>query len=153
MNSLNRLTCLPNQSAKLLDLGIFPACFLWQILQGPADNLRWRVQQLASPKLGPEQVPAWTKAELDVFIGPKYAKPDLWQEDKQREKAATDPFTYPVFFLHGCEIFENGAHASARGLIWLLENEFVTAADANERYRAVFIDMPKNRNNEKNRMS
>lgn len=139
MKNLNFLTCTPKQAATLLDLGIFPACFLWHILTGPADALTWKVQQLLKPKIGPETVPAWTKAELDVLIGPKFAKPDLWEEEKQREKAATDPFTYPVFFLHGCEIFENGAQASARALIWLLQNEFIHPADANNRYRKTFI--------------
>lgn len=84
-------------------------------------------------------VPAWTKAELDAMIGPNYAKPDLWEEMKQREKAATDPNTYPVFFLQGCSVFENGAQASAHGLIWLLQNDYINPADANDRYRAIFL--------------
>lgn len=139
MKSLNFLTCSPQQSAKLLELGIYPRAFLWHILTGPADKIEWKTQQLLKPVPGPEQVPAWTKHELDVLVGPKYAKPDLWNEAKQREQSAMDPNTFPVFFLHGCEIFENGAQASARGLVWLLENEFVNPVEANDRYRAVFL--------------
>lgn len=139
MKNINLLTCTPQQSAKLLELGINPFCFFWHRLTGPADSVKWVTQQLFRSEPGPEVVPAWTKHELDVLIGPKYAKPDLWNEAKQREKSAMDPNTFPVFFLHGCEVFENGAQASARGLIWLLENEFINPAEANERYSAIFL--------------
>lgn len=139
MNKISILTCLPAQSAKLVELGIQPRSIFWHHLTGPADAVEWKTQQLLRPVLGPEQVPAWTKAELDAMIGPKFAKPDLWDQAKQREQSAMDPNTYPVFFLHGCEIFENGAQASARGLIWLLQNEFINPADANDRYRAIFV--------------
>ena len=139
MKNLNLLTCSPKQSEALLRLGILPHCFFWHHLTGPADSVRWVTQQILKPMLGPEMVPAWTKAELDVMIGPQFAKPDLWEEMKQREKAATDPNSYSVFFLNSCEIFENGAMASARGLTWLIENEHINPADANNRYRAIFM--------------
>lgn len=138
MKPLHFLTCSPQQSARLLELGIYPRAFLWHLLTGPADNVQWKVQQLLKPVVSPEQVPAWTKHELDIFIGPRFAKPDLWKDENPRAESATDPNTFPVFFLHGCEIFENGAQASARGLVWLLENDFINAEDANDRYRKVF---------------
>jgi hypothetical protein len=144
MFNLNLLTCSPVQSSRLMALGITPRAFLWHRLDGPPDGLKWKTHQLLKPVLGPEQVPAWTKAELDAMIGPQYAKPDLWEAEKQREKSAMDPNAYPVFFLHGCEVFENGAQASARGLIWLLENEYIKSTDANDRYRGVFLKNPSN---------
>lgn len=139
MNNLYKLTCSPTQAAKLVELGIFPRAILWQRLDGKnAETLKWSVQQLIKPILSPECVPAWTKAEIDVMIGPRYAKADQWPDEKIREKSATDPSQYPVFFLDRVEIFDNGAQASASGLIYLLQNEFITPDEASERYRAVF---------------
>jgi hypothetical protein len=140
MNDLYKIVCSPVQAGKLVDLGIFPRSILWQRLEGHnGETFSWKVQTLIKPILSPECVPAWTKAEIDAMIGPRFAKADLWPDEKIREKSATDPNQYPVFFLDRVEVFDNGAQASAAGLIWLIQNEFIRPDQANERYRAIFL--------------
>jgi hypothetical protein len=128
------LTCDPEQSKQLVALGILPLSFLWHIRDfgGPWETITIRYAEYSE-----NMVPAWTKAELDAMIGPRYSKPELWTIEF-REKSATDPNTYPVFMPEKCMVFEVGAQASAQGLIYLLENEFINPAECNERYMAIF---------------
>lgn len=140
MNQLFKIVCSPLQAGKLIEAGISPRPILWQILQGNnGEGVNWKVLELLKPVLSAEQVPAWTKHEIDVMIGPRFAKPDLWPDDKIRDNSPTDPNRYPVFFPDKCFEFDNGAQASAAGLLYLLENEFLDAEQCNMRYRAVFM--------------
>lgn len=82
----------------------------------------------------------WTKAELDAMIGPKFQKPDLWNPQRLADQSPTsNPFYYPVFFPKVCMEFQNGAQASAAGLIFLLKEQIITADEANGRYSEIFL--------------
>ena len=131
---LHKLTCNPQQAEKLLSLGIEPEAILWHYFRGE----NWITEPAKFPET-PSKIclPAWTKAELDAMIGPQFAKPDLWKDDRQVK--AQNPHTYPIFTLNSCVSYEVGAQASAHALTYMLEEDFVTAEDANGRYKAIFL--------------
>lgn len=131
--SLNKLTCNQEQSQKLISLGVAGVSFLTHYRAGN----RTEVWQTDADTKFEEAWPAWTKAELDAMIGPRFEKPDLWKE--QFTSKSHDPNTYPIIKLSGCVIFKNGAEASAAALIFLLEENFLFVAEINERYRSIFL--------------
>jgi hypothetical protein len=136
MNKLSKLTCTPEESHRLVQLGILQYAFLWHE-RGPEGE--WDTRQMAAPLVGTDFVfPAWTKAELDVMIGPRFAKPDLWTQEL-RPKSATHPHTYPIRLPDRELVFRIGARASATALIYMLTESFLSPDDCNQRYKDVFL--------------
>lgn len=144
--NLEQLTLSQQQSEKLVSLGIKAPAFLWHrkhLSDEGAAALKcspWETGLFLRPVPGPEMLPAWTKAELDAMIGPDLEKPDIYPTHLIGK--ATDPNTYPIFLPKSLIVFNNGAHASAEALIFLIENQNVDPFKATERYRKMFNPCP-----------
>lgn len=132
--NLSKLTNSRQQGKELVYHGITAKPFFYHFPDGEA------VRQNGHPEhLTGDTYPAFTKGELDAMIGPQFGKPDFWEESRiGNPKAATDPLSFPVFFPASCVVYSNPAQASAAALIYLLENEFINAADANARHKHIF---------------
>lgn len=145
MNRLEILTASPETCEKLVNLGIEPVSIIWHLFEENEDKEdkiilgAWDTCILNEPVYVPEyKVPAWTKAELDVMLGPSMQKPDLFSREQIGQSKTINSETYPVFFPEKMRSFVNGAEASAVALIWLLEKNLVKVDDANFRYKKVF---------------
>lgn len=145
MNNLEQLTASKNLCEQLVELGINPVSFLWhsvEIVEGKKDEegnplFANDVCLLVEPEYKEgENIPAWTKAELDVMIGPVYAKVDLLTDEETTKNM--DRYQYAVFFVNKMMLFKNGAEATAHGLIFLLQNKMIDAMEASERYSKLF---------------
>ncbi len=135
---LTQLTATPAQCMSLLELGINAPSFLHHV--GMDKNFsRYETKAVdLTDHCGYIPIsPAWTKAELDVMIGPEFSKPDLMKPEMVIKE--DDETTYPVYYMEKMMGFKNGAQASADALIYLLQKKAVRANDANARYTAVFI--------------
>jgi hypothetical protein len=132
--NLARLTNNVEQARELLNLGVNGFSILRHYFSG---GLWFTAPMGINANDYTEVLPAWTKAELDAMIGPRFQKPDLWNDERLTK--AQNPNTYPIFTGTACYIYDNGAVASAAGLIMLLQQEFLNPNEANERYEKIFL--------------
>lgn len=139
MSNLRKLTCSPEQSRKLVDLGITcPSILVHVCLRADEcegsynDPGAWKIEvyDIINPPFN-GTLPAWTKAELDALITSRFEKPDFYpgRGNDQSLHRVSNPWEYPVFTPGKSLTFKNGAEASAFALIWLLENKKITPAD------------------------
>jgi len=154
MNRLEQLTANPDKCDELVALGIIPKAIIWwlrEIDQEAIDKaakagkpldytpMHWDACLLEDPMhISGSCIPAWTKAELDVMIGPELPKPDLYTAEKLGNSRVQDAETYPIFFPTKLEVYTNGAQASAVALKWLIENKIIDVDGCNHRYFKVF---------------
>lgn len=152
MHKLEQLTASRSTCQRLVELGIKPVAYLWHTVEDDMDNpedsegnpqLIHDVCLLRNPEYKPGvygNVPAWTKAELDVLIGPEViSKPDLYRKADLGKH--TDPYYYPIYYPTILKQYKNGAEASGQLLIWLIENKHITAPEVDEvnnRYEQMF---------------
>jgi hypothetical protein len=162
MQQLERLICTPQQSLDLRSLGVITQPVLyWHTLEEVASSVDpvWRPGAMPFATVedaDDDMIPAYTKAELDVMIGPGFPKPDLWtdkeflnseknipvSEDTEQEyarKRATNRFTFPVFYPDRMKVYKVGAQASAEVLAFLVRNNHIKPADAIARHKKVFL--------------
>lgn len=153
MNNLEQLTAKRETCDRLVNLGIHEVAFMWHFRDTdwaavnaaeesgePLDTVptTWEVCLLEEPQPFPDQcIPAWTKAELDVMIGHKWPKPDLFT-DKEWGNSKGIREEYPVYTIDKLYIYQNGAEASAQVLALLLEAEELDPVDCMARYFKVF---------------
>lgn len=146
MNNLEQLTASRNYCDNLQKLGILPIAFLWWIIddqaattEGEKTVLKYEVAPVVNPSPGAECLPAWTKTELDVMIGPEFSpKPDLFTRQQLGNSKLMKPESYPVYTPQKMQVFPNGADASAFSLIYLIEEGLLKVAECNERYSKLF---------------
>jgi hypothetical protein len=141
----SKLTITPSQALQLQALGIDAPAVLYHftdqdLLTTPAPIWEIMTQEyvltfknMAAPHT---MVPAWTKEEVDVMIGPKFTKPDLYEPGMVGR--ATNPYRFPVFFPDKLVDFESGAQASAEFLIFLLKMNKINPIHAVDRYKRVY---------------
>lgn len=148
MQKMEQLTASREQCDKLVELGVEPKAYLWHTVEDddpqPNDKegnpiLKYEVCLLMNPQ--PRRgiygtLPAWTKAELDVMIGPDWGKPDFIE--KSQIGKAGNPNEYAVYYPEKMKTFKNGADASADALIYLIEKRVLKIEDINERYKIFF---------------
>lgn len=105
--NLNKIVCTPEQSQRLLDLEVQPGSAL-------SFNFKNETEYVIGPAHAKavKVLPAWTKHELEVMLGPAMPKPDF------EHKA---PFHFRLLTKHGQTYYENGAEAAAAALIYLIE--------------------------------
>ena len=138
---IHLLTATPEQCRRLIAAGITaPAAVFWHCLEedttkpNNADGspmMHWTTAMYLTPKISDTMVPAWTKEELDLMIGPGWPKPDIWET--KDITGATDPLTYPIHYPDRLVVFKTGAQASADALLTLIEKEKVDPKEASER--------------------
>lgn len=143
MQQFRRLTCSPEQSKELNTLGLVaqPVIF-WHNFEDDIQESGWQVSAMpfaSTDDITEHMLPAYTKAELDVMIGNRFAKPDLWSAREFNNSKAQDPETYPLFFQDKMQVFKNGAEASAAALIFLIANKHLKPAEAIDRHKKVFL--------------
>lgn len=145
MKDLKYLVCTPAQSGQLVKLGLMTNAFFFHYLvedHQEKDVEKSKFKWLTKYTEGVhtiehlEVLPAWTKAEIEAFIGPDKPKPDIMPEAMVGK--AGDPYSYPVFFPEKMQSFKSGATAAAAGLIYLLEKKLVDPSEAKERYYKFF---------------
>lgn len=127
--------CSPQQAQQLITLGILPAGFFCYELKSftPAEGAP--EYEFAGEYFDQhEPIPAWTLEELNVLIGGYFSKPDM--PDAEEWTANRNMLHYILYFPDSLKSFLNGAQASAAFLIFLLQNDHITAAQANERLEA-----------------
>lgn len=143
MNNLEQLTANREFAKKLIELGITPKAFFWHLREyDEAKGESWDCCILNSPEyVAGVKIPAWTKAEIDVMLGPDFLKPDLYDDDEVKAVSGARPFDrdkYPVFMPTNLYETKNGADASAKALIFFIENGNVDPNKCNERYKKLF---------------
>lgn len=152
MNNLEQLTASRNYCDGLFLLGISPVSFLWWVESEETQNERkvieegltpkhitYEVAPVINPSPGPMCLPAWTKTEIDVMIGPDFSpKPDLFTQQQIGNSKMLKPESYPVYTMQKMQVFENGADASAFALIYLIEGGLLKASECNNRYSKLF---------------
>lgn len=121
----SQLVCTADQSAQLITLGIIPvACFCYENIAGQ--------YEFAGEYMGQAHpLPAWTAEELIYLMGGECAKADLepmagWTENKNM-------LLFYVDFELKLKQYPSAARANADILIYMLQKEIITAAQANER--------------------
>lgn len=148
MQNLEYLTASRLFCERLFKMGVGPHAFFYHTVEDdhtmPEDKegnpiLKYEVCMLLNPK--PKSgiygtIPAWTKQEIDVMIGPGWPKPDVIESDKIGKFG--DPKVYVVYMLNRMETFKNGADASAFVLLHLLENEVISISEINNRHNDFF---------------
>lgn len=143
--NLNQITAKPESCKQLYLRGIEVPAFFWHVKEDdktkePDASGKYpqkdAVYQFKTPVPGPDMIPAWTKEELDVMIGPDLPKPDLYSETLKSK--ATDPESYPVLLPGKMLVFKSGATASAEALIFLIDNDHVKVEDAIARHKKLF---------------
>lgn len=139
MNNLEQLTASRKYCNGLFLLGITPISFLWWIVEKEGENITYEVAPVLNPSPGPTCLPAWTKTEIDVMIGPEFSpKPDLFTKQQLGNAKLMKPESYPVYTPQKMQVFDNGADASAFSLIYLIEGGLLKPGDCNNRYSKVF---------------
>lgn len=138
---IGQITATPEQCRRLIAAGITaPAAVFWHNMEedhsqpSNADGspfMRWDTAMFLQPKISATMVPAWTKEELDLMIGPGWPKPDIWE--LKDVTGATDPLTYPIHYPDRMVVFKTGAQASADALLTLIEKGKVDPKEASER--------------------
>jgi len=113
MNLLEKIVCTPEQAQKLLNLGIQHGSAL-------SFNYKNETEYLIGPPhpKATKVLPAWTKHELEVMLGPAMPKPDF--EYKK-------PFHYKLVTKKWQKFYANGAVAAADALIYLIEEQILQA--------------------------
>lgn len=155
MNRLEQLTANRSLCEHLVEMGILPTAIIWHLAEDDQEAIaaaelagneleetpvKWDTCLLQDPEPFPGVcVPAWTKAELDVMIGPLYPKPDLFTQKELGQSKTQEAETYPLFMPNKMVVCEVGADASAQALIFLLEQELLTVDTCNYRYMKVFL--------------
>lgn len=143
MNRIEQVTNIRDYSTKLIELGITPVAFFWHLREhDEVKGESWDCCLLNSPEYVPGvKIPAWTKGELDVMIGSEFMKPDLYSDEEVKELSRAKEFDrdkFPVFMPDVLYETTNGASASARMLIFLLEKNHIDKNKCNERYKKFF---------------
>jgi len=149
MQRLGQLTASREICNELVEMGVEEIAFLWHNREAiDADTLGdWQVKPLADPAPLPDTcIPAWTKEELDVMIGPNRDKPDLFTDRELGLAAAEKEDTpykykrhqYPIFMPDKLKVFTSGAEASAFVLKMLITSGKVTPEDCIKRYKNIF---------------
>lgn len=138
---IEQLTATAEQCRRLIDAGITaPSAVFWHCLEEdtiqPNDTTgepvkRWTTAMYLKPKISDTMVPAWTKEELDLMIGPDWLKPDIW--DTKDVTGATDPLTYPIAYPDRMVVFKTGSQASADVLLTLIAKDKVNPKEASDR--------------------
>lgn len=138
---IEQLTATADQCRRLIDAGITaPSAVFWHHLEedGTQPNnedgtpvMVWRTAMYLQPRITETMVPAWTKEELDVMIGPDWPKPDIW--DTKDVTGATDPLTYPIAYPDRMVVFKTGSQASADALLTLIAKDKVNPKEASDR--------------------
>lgn len=113
MNKLSKIVCTPEQSQRLVELGVVPLSALYF-------NYKTETEYLIGPesKKAIKVLPAWTKYELEVMLGPAMPKADFEH---------VKPFSFKVQNKQWTRYYQNGAEAAAAGLIYLIEEEILQA--------------------------
>lgn len=144
---MEKLMCKPEQSEKLVSLGVLPECFFWWFLEEDDTDmndagespLKWRASLMLHASFMEGQcVPAWTKGELDAMTGPFIPKTDMFTKSEFGTSRTIDAETYPIFSPSAMTTYTNGAEAAAWFLIWAIENKHVTVDAINKRYKKLF---------------
>jgi hypothetical protein len=106
-----------------------PSVFVW--CKNGANPEHWIVE-LSAFANGYEIIPAWTKEELDVMTGPRYAKAD--QVAPNDVSKSVPEYWWPVYYPKTMRVFEKGADAAADALLFLITEKRFTAQEAKTRY-------------------
>lgn len=138
---IEQLTATPAQCRRLIEMGITaPAAVFWHHLEEDTTQpnnedgtpaMKWTTAMYLQPKISDTMVPAWTKEELDLMIGPEWPKPDIW--DPKDATGATDPLTYPIAYPDKMMVFKTGSQASADALLTLIAKDKVNPKEASDR--------------------
>jgi hypothetical protein len=130
--------CTSEQAQQLIELGIMPAAFFcFELQTGVPEGGNGEVEQweFAGEYFDQEPaIPAWTKEEICIMIGGYFVKPDM--PDNQEWTANRNMLHYLLHFPDSSKAYRNGAQACAAYLIFLLQHDHITAAQANERLEA-----------------
>lgn len=149
MNKLEQLTASRELCDQLVDLGVEEIAIFWhdRTANRNGNMTEWEVKMLDYPIPFHENcIPAWTKQELDVMIGPNFPKPDLFTDRELGLTAAENEDTpykynkeqYPIFLPDKLMVFASGADASAFVLIKLIEAGKLKPEDCIKRYNKLF---------------
>lgn len=135
---LSRIVCSRDFSLKLIEAGIYPWAHLWHYKTNISMEDSWNVV----PKLEGYDftpgifIPAWTKEELDVMLGPDVRLPQLPQ--KVYVNSLQDPNAHSWFGASMRIDYEKGADCSAAVVLRGLEEKAFTPEEVNKRYSEVF---------------
>lgn len=138
---IEQLTATAEQCRQLIQAGITaPSAVFWHHLEEDPTQpnnedgtpaTKWTTAIYLQPKITDTMVPAWTKEELDLMIGPDWPKPDIWET--KDVTGSTDPLTYPVHYPDKMWIFKTGSQASADVLLTLIRKDKVNPREASDR--------------------
>lgn len=134
-NIISRLVCAREFSELLIASGVIPWAHMWHIWDGE----QWTIDAA----VGGEEyekgvlVPAYTKEELDVMLGPDMHVPTV--PHPRTMGRLQDPTTHVWFGPAVRFDFARGADCTARVLVyWIHEMKAMKAADVNRRFIDVF---------------
>lgn len=122
-----KIICASELVIELLKLGITPAS---HYCYEKGDEGGW---EFAGEYVGQDDViPAWTLEELQIYMGGEFAKPDLLSK-AEWTRSTVNMLQYRTFFPDKMKTYPNGANAAADCLQYMLSNDIITVAEANER--------------------
>lgn len=130
---LENQVCSPEQGKRLMELGVSNNSLFHHIIEETALGIENRIAYLASP---PNKFrPAFTVAELGVMLPLRCISVRQVMNDSfaclHMNKNNND-----VDYKYGIKAADAEAQARAAMLIYLLENNIITAAECNERLNA-----------------
>lgn len=142
---LSRLTASRELCEQLVAAGIIPWATLWHLKshmdEGENVAIVWEIDSLegtdgSGEYSEDEAVPAWTKEELDVMLGPSVNLPQL---PEPRFMGRLGNARFHTWFGSSSRIdCEKGADCSARVLLYALKENGIKVEDANRRFLDVF---------------
>lgn len=144
MSNLSKITASREICNKLVEQGIYEEAILWhsRTIREGKELTDWSVMPLTDPIPHPECcIPAWTKDELDVMIGPNFSKPQISLDRFMGEGELARKMDRLIFSIYTAKsqlIFLNGAEASARALLELIEGGLMGPETCMERYFKFF---------------
>lgn len=132
-----KLICTPEQSLRLVQLGVVKACmFAYEKVSVKDCPDTW---EFIGEWMGDESnIPAWTMEELAAGIGSGFIKPDLLGELSYSPNA--NMMNYVLYLVEKGITFTNGAQAYAQQLIHMIENRYARVECVNERLTALAED-------------
>lgn len=135
--SPEKLICTPEQSLRLVQLGVIKACmFAYEKVSVKDCPDTW---EFIGEWMGDENnIPAWTMEELAAGIGSGFWKPDLFGTNDYTSNA--NMMQYALYLNDRKLHFTNGAQAYAQQLIHMIENRYARVECVNERLTALAED-------------
>lgn len=131
---LERLTASRELCEQLVAAGVIPWATFWHLKEDEGFVVGWT--GTGDEYAAGESIPAWTKEELDVMLGPNVNLPQL--PEPQFMGRLGNPLFHTWFGSNNRIDCEKGSDCSARVLLYALKEKGITVEEVNKRFLDVF---------------